>query len=219
MARDLLYIPMAGVGIKRAFSYARDMCGYRRGQLKPETLRALMLVYYAFLNQSRVDELQEKLRDTFDIKGMTEEEMEAEIQQQEAEINIRNNKIDTWDIDFYISDEESTQDVPSRTRRIQLKHDYIERKGRRNRSTSYNQTLSSLNQGVRADLEGSRRRLMAQREQDQQNNPGVWEIEEDGNRNIDGEEVELPDIGQLQARPTGARVRHSIRSKRPRVAY
>jgi len=81
MARDLLYIPMAGVGVERAFSYARDMCGYRRGQLKPETLRALMLVYYAFLNQSRVDELQEKLRDTFDIKGMTEEEMEAEIQQ------------------------------------------------------------------------------------------------------------------------------------------
>jgi hypothetical protein len=38
MARDLLYIAIAGVGIKRAFNYARDICNYRRGQIKPETL-------------------------------------------------------------------------------------------------------------------------------------------------------------------------------------
>ena len=33
MARDLLYIPLASVGVERVFNFTRDMCDYRRGQL------------------------------------------------------------------------------------------------------------------------------------------------------------------------------------------
>jgi hypothetical protein len=80
MARDLLCIPMAGVGVERLFNYTRDMCGYHRGQLQPSTIRALLLVYFAQVHTSRLDELYELLGSTIDINNMTEEEIEAEIQ-------------------------------------------------------------------------------------------------------------------------------------------
>jgi hypothetical protein len=38
MARDLLYIAIAGVSIKYAFNYIQDIYNYRHGQIKPETL-------------------------------------------------------------------------------------------------------------------------------------------------------------------------------------
>lgn len=43
LARDILSIPASGAGVERLFNYARDICHYRRGQLKSETVKALML--------------------------------------------------------------------------------------------------------------------------------------------------------------------------------
>ncbi|KAJ5300184.1 hypothetical protein N7508_007427 [Penicillium antarcticum] len=43
MARDILSIPASGAGVERLFNCARDICHYRRGQLKPSTIRGLML--------------------------------------------------------------------------------------------------------------------------------------------------------------------------------
>lgn len=43
LARDILAIPASGAGVERLFNCARDICHYRRGQLKPETIRELML--------------------------------------------------------------------------------------------------------------------------------------------------------------------------------
>jgi hypothetical protein len=43
MARDILAIPASGAGVERLFNCARDICHYRRGQLKAETIRDLML--------------------------------------------------------------------------------------------------------------------------------------------------------------------------------
>ena len=43
LARDILSIPASGAGVERLFNCARDICHYRRGQLKPETIRELML--------------------------------------------------------------------------------------------------------------------------------------------------------------------------------
>ncbi|KAH8587248.1 hypothetical protein B0O99DRAFT_601847 [Bisporella sp. PMI_857] len=71
MARDLLCIPMAGVGVERAFSFARDICGYRRGQLQPTTIRSLLLVYHSLVEHSRTRELQNILFSTIDIQDMT----------------------------------------------------------------------------------------------------------------------------------------------------
>jgi hypothetical protein len=43
LARDILSIPASGAGVERLFNCARDVCHYRRGQLKPDTIRDLML--------------------------------------------------------------------------------------------------------------------------------------------------------------------------------
>jgi hypothetical protein len=79
MARDLLCIPLAGVGVERVFNFARDMCGYRRGHLKPDTLRALLLVYHHQITEARTDELHKELELTMDIKTMSAEEIKEEL--------------------------------------------------------------------------------------------------------------------------------------------
>ncbi|KAJ5456131.1 uncharacterized protein N7458_003714 [Penicillium daleae] len=43
LARDILSIPATGAGVERLFYTARDICHYRRGSLKPETIRDLMM--------------------------------------------------------------------------------------------------------------------------------------------------------------------------------
>jgi hypothetical protein len=43
MARDILSTPASGAGVERLFNCARDICHYRRGQLKPETIKDVML--------------------------------------------------------------------------------------------------------------------------------------------------------------------------------
>lgn len=43
LARDILSIPVTGAGVERLFNTARDICHYRRGSLKPETIRDLMM--------------------------------------------------------------------------------------------------------------------------------------------------------------------------------
>ncbi|KAJ5249388.1 hypothetical protein N7524_011704, partial [Penicillium chrysogenum] len=51
LARDILVIPATGVGVERLFNTARDICHYRRGRMKSETIEELML----FLCSSRFD--------------------------------------------------------------------------------------------------------------------------------------------------------------------
>ena len=64
MARDILSIPASGAGVERLFNCARDICHYRRGQLKPETIRDLMLHLCSSkfdLEQSQIDIWREYL--------------------------------------------------------------------------------------------------------------------------------------------------------------
>ncbi|KAG0154764.1 hypothetical protein PDIDSM_332 [Penicillium digitatum] len=51
LARDILTIPATGAGVERLFNTARDICHYRRGRMKAETIEELML----FLCTSRFD--------------------------------------------------------------------------------------------------------------------------------------------------------------------
>lgn len=173
MARDLLCIPMAGVGVERLFNYARDMCGYRRGQLQPTTIRALLLVYFAQVHESRLDELYELLGSTVDIDNMTEEEMEAEIQDREKETNIRMLQVDTWDEDQYISDEDVQSSQPERTHRAQLRVSFFQRQ--KQRPANSFQELSTGDQAQRAaEIE---QRVRQDRES--QRNPRCWSISPD----------------------------------------
>ncbi|KAJ5267276.1 hypothetical protein N7478_010084 [Penicillium angulare] len=67
MARDILSIPASGAGVERLFNCARDICHYRRGQLKPSTVRALMLHQFATnfdLKQEELDAIKEYLSDS-----------------------------------------------------------------------------------------------------------------------------------------------------------
>jgi hypothetical protein len=43
LARDVLITPASGSGVERLFNSARDICHNRRGSLKPQTIKELML--------------------------------------------------------------------------------------------------------------------------------------------------------------------------------
>ncbi|KAF3394527.1 hypothetical protein F1880_004639, partial [Penicillium rolfsii] len=43
LARDIMSIPATRAGVERLFNSARDICYYRRGSLKPKTIRDIML--------------------------------------------------------------------------------------------------------------------------------------------------------------------------------
>jgi hypothetical protein len=47
MAKDVLAVPISGVGIERLFSTARQICGYVRNRLKPSTFSKMMVVKHA----------------------------------------------------------------------------------------------------------------------------------------------------------------------------
>jgi hypothetical protein len=232
MARDLLCIPIAGVGVERVFSLARDMCGYRRGQLQPQTIRALLLLYFSLVVESRVDELQKELYLTMNIDDMTEQEMEAEISAREEDINIRQDKIDTWDEDHYISDED-TEPFISKTTRISDRIEYIARKRRRQNFSTQGQELSVLEESQRQEL----RRQLAQHDQRNRLDPSLWDIdvsdkedsEDSGgsggsreyiNRGIDNVVLELPSLleaGQSRKpKRLGRDILDSFRDKRQR---
>lgn len=55
MAKDVLSIAMAGVGVERIFNSGRDTCQYLRGHLHAETIKKIMLVKHAD-NEQLVDE-------------------------------------------------------------------------------------------------------------------------------------------------------------------
>jgi hypothetical protein len=57
LAQDVLSIPATGAGVERLFNTARDICHYRRGRMKSETIEELMM----FLYTSRLD-LKEQQR-------------------------------------------------------------------------------------------------------------------------------------------------------------
>jgi hypothetical protein len=64
MARDILSIPASGAGVERLFNCARDICHYRRDQLKPSTIRRLMLHQFAIkfgVEQEKIDIMKEYL--------------------------------------------------------------------------------------------------------------------------------------------------------------
>ncbi|KAJ5543726.1 hypothetical protein N7513_007234 [Penicillium frequentans] len=64
IAQDILSIPASGAGVERLFNCARDICHYRRGQLKPSTIRGLMLHQFATnfdVEQKEIEVIKEYL--------------------------------------------------------------------------------------------------------------------------------------------------------------
>jgi len=64
IARDILSIPANRAGVERLFNYARDICHYRRGQLRPDTIKGLMLHHFSSkfeLKQTEIEMIKEYL--------------------------------------------------------------------------------------------------------------------------------------------------------------
>jgi hAT family protein len=64
MARDILSTPASGAGVERLFNCARDVCHYRRGQLKPDTIKHVMLHLFSSkfdLEQGELEMIKEYL--------------------------------------------------------------------------------------------------------------------------------------------------------------
>jgi hAT family C-terminal dimerisation region len=197
MARDLLCIPLAGVGVERTFNFARDICHYRRGQLLPNTIRSLLLTYHSQVTETRIDTCYQELHASIDVNDMTSEEINLEISSREQEMDLRKSQNDDWDQDHYISDVEADNNIPSRTTRMQLRTDYIARKQRR-QNIVVQQSLSNIIRHRREELVQQLRTV----ERQNRDNPQIWEpISSDSenevpveevNENQDGEQLELP---------------------------
>ena len=187
---------MAGVGVERIFNFARDMCGYRRGQLLPDTIRALLLVYFHQISESRINELQRILYSTMNINDMTQEEMETEIQAREKEVNLRRTKADKWDEDQYISDIDPEEGGPSRTLRNQQRADRIAAKQRS--ISNRHQELSISQRNQREALQ----QLLIERDQRDRQNEDLYNIvkssaddlPQDSSHQSDDSELELPKL-------------------------
>ncbi|KAJ5720934.1 uncharacterized protein N7483_008868 [Penicillium malachiteum] len=104
IARDTLCVPATGAGVERMFNYARDLCHYRRGSLKPETIENLMLYMCSTKFETEEDRLQ------FIRASMLEEqaaigshEYSDEIENPEEEVE---EEIQVDDVFNYISDDD-----------------------------------------------------------------------------------------------------------------
>jgi len=178
MAKDLLAIPMTSLGPERCFNFAGDMCHYRRGQLHNDTVTAIMLSYYALLVEKRIDQLKAALDATINIQDMTEEEMEKEMIARTYELDITRSKVDDWDHDHYISDEEPQGRHGNRTRLVQERKEYRERLNRRqeNRRAALNQPkeLQALSTFDKEQIE-RRRRQGAEQDARSRANPAIFD--------------------------------------------
>jgi hypothetical protein len=56
VAKDILAIPIAEVGVERVFNLARDVIGDRRHRLAAQTIRRIMLIKHAILEEPQFQE-------------------------------------------------------------------------------------------------------------------------------------------------------------------
>ena len=102
LARDIISIPATGAGVERLFNTARDVCHYRRGRLKSETIEELIL----FLYTTR-----------FNIKDAEAKQLEQFFTLAEIESAKEQNDEYTEDAELdLISDNEEEEGVDNRLR-------------------------------------------------------------------------------------------------------
>ncbi|KAG0152996.1 hypothetical protein PDIDSM_1955 [Penicillium digitatum] len=80
LARDTLSFPATGAGVERLFNTARDICHYRRGRMKSETVEALMM----FLCTTKFD--MEEQEATLLEKFFSQDELEAAKEEREEKL-------------------------------------------------------------------------------------------------------------------------------------
>jgi hypothetical protein len=111
MARDILCIPASETLVERVFSTARTVCNYKRNRLAPETIRAIMLVYYRQKIERERQFEHYSVTDIIDSTNMTEEEIGLEY----------NAMVET------IQDKMAIQYIPDRSPNRQNTHNWTQR--------------------------------------------------------------------------------------------
>ena len=99
IARDILYIPAAGVSLEYIFNQSRDVCYYQKGYLVPATIWAQIISNF-HLRKELYNNSIKAITDTIDIDSISTKELE-----EEAEY-YTNNLAKALDIE-YISNTDS----------------------------------------------------------------------------------------------------------------
>lgn len=86
-------IPASSVGVERLFNMARDICHYRRGNLKPDTIGMLMLIKH------------------HDAKELETEIAVSGTEDLSEDPQVNNDLTRFWDEDMISSDEEQNEEV------------------------------------------------------------------------------------------------------------
>jgi hAT family C-terminal dimerisation region len=81
MARDILCTLAASTNVERIFSYAGQVCSSRRGQLKFETIRNIMLVFASQKAKHTLSKAEQATELGFD--DLTPDQQEIELQWRE----------------------------------------------------------------------------------------------------------------------------------------
>jgi hypothetical protein len=105
IARDILPIAAAGVGIERVFNISRDVCDYRRANMSPETIRALMIKYhYDYKESTHLKDA--RLKEIADEVPLTAKELEEELEERTKAVEramkrqyISDNEIEDFEED------------------------------------------------------------------------------------------------------------------------
>jgi len=104
IARDYLPIPTASVGVERLFNMARDICSYRRHNLKPDTIRALVISmctdHYLLCENLQIikasnDAEEEALPEEIDDDELREIEIHGLISDDEEDIDFEEERDDS----------------------------------------------------------------------------------------------------------------------------
>jgi hypothetical protein len=69
MVKDVLVMPISGVGVERVFSTARQICTYKRHCLNPKTLKMLVIVRQQRRHCARADGVDDSDGAMGDLEG------------------------------------------------------------------------------------------------------------------------------------------------------
>jgi hypothetical protein len=66
IVRDFLCYPLASIEVERIFNFSREICSFCRSKLSPETIRALILLYFQIVADHRLNATYAQLDSVLD---------------------------------------------------------------------------------------------------------------------------------------------------------
>src|SRR5437763_3645190 len=114
MARDILAVPIAGVGCERIFSEAGDVVTYRRNRLNPSTVSDIMISKLHWKNSRNEMSLISDVADEENVEELMAEKEDAQLAEMFGFSDVEDTAVDE---DDYNSADERLEVPVSRQRR------------------------------------------------------------------------------------------------------